>query len=335
MTDDLRTHVAALALFEGVATDGLEPFLSTIEAVAYSVGDVVVRHGDPADHFGLVLTGEAEVTDGPTGRHIGRAGPGSVIGELGLLRGETRNATVTATTPMKMVLGGHDAFSALLAIENARIRLARQASQHVAGSVPSVKASLSDGTTVLIRPILPDYADGFREALDRLSPVSRRLRFFTSGPLPPSLIRYLTDLDYRNHFAWVVVPTGAGPRDGIGSGRFVRLADRPDTAEIALTVADEYQRRGLGRLLLGAIAIAADEADVAMFEGEVLRDNGASLGLFSAVGARRVGGDRTAMRMEVSPERLIAEIDAGVAARLRAVATEVLRFTRIAIAPPE
>lgn len=339
---DVRGRVAELSLFDGVDRAQLERFLGLIEPESYAPGQVVVAEGDPAEHFGLVIDGAAEVTDGPSRRRIGTAGPGSIIGELGLLRGERRNATVTATSRMQMVLGSLDAFAELLAIDEVRTRLLRQATQHAAGSVETVAAELPDGSPIVLRPILPDDAEAFRATLDRLSPTSRRLRFFTAAPLPPSLIRYLTDLDYRNHFAWVAFAdgadddtgTGIDSGTGIGSARFIRIADRLDVAEIAVEVADEHQRHGVGRLLLGAIAIAAQEAGVERFEGDVLRENDASLRLFTSVGATRISSDDSALRMQVRPADLVAGLDPDVASRLRHVAAELIRLARVAIAPP-
>ncbi len=93
-------EVARLPLFAGVPAVRLEAALAHIREVPVRAGDVVIRQGDPADRFYMVEAGSFVVTQGPAPgappvvlRHLGS---NEVFGELGLLRGSPRTASVTA-----------------------------------------------------------------------------------------------------------------------------------------------------------------------------------------------------------------------------------------------
>jgi RimJ/RimL family protein N-acetyltransferase len=80
---------------------------------------------------------------------------------------------------------------------------------------------------------------------------------------------YLFEVDYVDHFVWVVTDGG----DPVADARFVRDQHDPTLAEIAFTVADAYQGRGIGTFLFGALAIAARVGGVEKFSGRMLSDN--------------------------------------------------------------
>lgn len=90
-----------LPLFDGLAPAALEQAARHLNRVRVTPGQVVVRQGDPADRFFHVLDGTFEVaqTKDPGGapRFLRTLGPDDVFGEIGLLRGVPRTATVTAT----------------------------------------------------------------------------------------------------------------------------------------------------------------------------------------------------------------------------------------------
>jgi GNAT superfamily N-acetyltransferase len=72
----------------------------------------------------------------------------------------------------------------------------------------------------------------------------------------------------------------------MGVARYVRLPAEPAVAEAAVTVVDEYQRRGLGTLLLGLLAATARAADITAFRSYVLEDNAPIRRLLAGLGAR-------------------------------------------------
>jgi len=136
--------------------------------------------------------------------------------------------------------------------------------------------SLTDGTLVRLRHLGPDDADELRAGFARLSPESRYRRFFSSLPhLPEPLLRRLTATDGWRHVALVAesLPYDDEPPAPVGVARFIRLDDRPSAAEVAVTVIDELHGRGLGRLLLEAIAVLARERGVTTLTASVLAEN--------------------------------------------------------------
>jgi len=94
--------VARLPLFTGVPSARLEAALARVREVTVSAGQTVVRQGDPADRFYMIESGTFVVTQRstPSGPEtvLRRLGADEVFGELGLLRGSPRSATVTAET---------------------------------------------------------------------------------------------------------------------------------------------------------------------------------------------------------------------------------------------
>jgi MFS family permease len=105
-------HVLQLPLFAGVSNAAIERSLERFVARPVVAGEVVIRQGEPADHFYVIQTGSFVVTrSGPDGvtRELRRLGPDDVFGELGLLHAAPRSATVTAATDgMLLTLEGRD-----------------------------------------------------------------------------------------------------------------------------------------------------------------------------------------------------------------------------------
>lgn len=125
---------------------------------------------------------------------------------------------------------------------------------------------LDDGTRVLIRPIRSDDKRLLQEGIRRLSPESRYLRFLHYlERLTAAELRYLTEIDYRDHFAWVAISLDQPDQIGLGVARYIRDKTLSTQAEAAVAVIDDYQGRGLGRLLLTRLAESARENGVDAF----------------------------------------------------------------------
>lgn len=151
-----------------------------------------------------------------------------------------------------------------------------------------VRTTLRDGTRVRVRPIEPRDRDRLAEGMRRLSPRSRYFRFHTTvDELSEDQLTYLTEVDGHDHVAWIAIDEDHPEVPGIGVARYVRMEDEPGIAEAAITVADEYQGRGAGTLLLGLLARSARENAVRVFRNYVLAENTAMLEVFDRLGGER------------------------------------------------
>ena len=275
--------LAGIELFADVGAEELAALEARLASVAVAPGETLLREGEAGDCFLLIVEGEAAVTRG--GDEVGVVGRGSIVGEQSLLKGHPRNATVTATTTLVALSGGLDEFATLADTPGVRERFGRTAGQRLVASARPVLTSLADGTPVQVRPILPADRPRLEDALDKhFSQESRRKRFFSAGKLSASLITYLVDVDYVDHFAWVVLTEEDGALRGVASTRYIRLHEDPELAEIAFGVTDDYQGRGLGNFLLGALAAAAPVGGVRRFRASVLAENVPMRALLDRVG---------------------------------------------------
>jgi GNAT superfamily N-acetyltransferase len=136
------------------------------------------------------------------------------------------------------------------------------------------QATLRDRTPVRVRAIRPDDKERLRIAFERLSPRSVYHRFFNPiTELTDDALRHLTELDFRDHVGLgLTIGESSGERL-IAVGRFVRVAPGADRAELAVTVADEYQHRGAATLLLRHLVGVARDGGVRELVADVLDDN--------------------------------------------------------------
>jgi GNAT superfamily N-acetyltransferase len=156
-------------------------------------------------------------------------------------------------------------------------------SSQEAGSPGDHSASLRDGSRVLIGRVTPHDAPTLAEGFARLSEESRRLRFLTSKPnLTQAELRYLTEVDGHNHEALGATDPETGR--GVGIARYVRDANNPTRAEAAVTVADDWQRRGLGKLLLERLTDRARAEGITHFTALVASDNAGVKALVQQLG---------------------------------------------------
>jgi ribosomal protein S18 acetylase RimI-like enzyme len=165
--------------------------------------------------------------------------------------------------------------------------------------------ALTDGTTVLVRSVEPGDAEELAARYQLLSETSAYQRFFTVPPrLSPQQVRFFTQVDHRNHEALGAITPETG--HGVGIARFIRSDTDPASAELAIVVADDWQRRGVGFQLLRTLLRRAREEDVTTISAEVLTDNSALLGLlrhFGSVDTVVSGSTTTAtLRLPSNPD---------------------------------
>ena len=150
-----------------------------------------------------------------------------------------------------------------------------------------VQATLKDGRGVIIRGIRPDDKAMIEAAFQRLSPESIFRRFFTrKSTLNEAELKWATEVDFEKTVALVVVLDEGPQRAIIGAGRYIEYdaKDAVRTAEIAFTVLDEFQGKGIGKILMKHLTIIARAKGVARFEALVLFENKGMLRVFSSSG---------------------------------------------------
>jgi CRP/FNR family cyclic AMP-dependent transcriptional regulator len=91
--------LATVDLFQGLSKRELQRVLASAKELEFAVGDTIVKEGDEDGRFYLLLDGAARVTQGR--RTVAQLGPGDYFGEISLIDGEPRSASVVATEPIR------------------------------------------------------------------------------------------------------------------------------------------------------------------------------------------------------------------------------------------
>jgi RimJ/RimL family protein N-acetyltransferase len=137
---------------------------------------------------------------------------------------------------------------------------------------PERKATLRDGTTVLLREARPEDAPLVRLGFDQLSDRSRQFRFLRAVPrLSEDDLSFLAGAD-ANEVIGALDLSGETPIP-VGMARYVRLPAQTELAEVAITVIDSHQGRGLGTLLFGCLAWQAQKTGLKGFVSLVHHGN--------------------------------------------------------------
>ena len=146
--------------------------------------------------------------------------------------------------------------------------------------------ALQDGTTLPVRPIMPEDAERERAFVHGLSDESRYFRFFYQlHELTPAMLARFTQVDYDRELALVVLtPTPKGEQF-IAVARYVANPDH-ESAEFAIVVADEWQNRGVARKLMERLIAAAKTRGFVRLQGTILRANPKMLRFTTALGFR-------------------------------------------------
>jgi ribosomal protein S18 acetylase RimI-like enzyme len=161
---------------------------------------------------------------------------------------------------------------------------------HQAGAAQPIPViRLHDGTDAVIWPLLASDRETVREQYEHLSPESRHHRFLTAMPhlTEPMLDQLVDDVDGVNHVAFVLIALPeSGPEVPAGIGRVIRYPDRPSCADVAITVRDEWQGRGVASALVVALSQARPKG-IRQIVTTVAADNNKALALLRRIGTMR------------------------------------------------
>jgi RimJ/RimL family protein N-acetyltransferase len=142
---------------------------------------------------------------------------------------------------------------------------------------------LADGSEVVIRPLERADRPGIKAALARLSDQSRYLRFATAKPhLSERELDHLVDVDHHSREALVAIDPATG--EGVAVVRYVRLSDESGAAEVAATVIDDWQGKGLGGAMLARLTQRAREEGHRALRASTLAENRRSIAMLRRAG---------------------------------------------------
>jgi CRP-like cAMP-binding protein len=274
-TPDVAAALSRLALFAGCSVPELERIASLLHPAHVTADTVVLREREEGDRFVIIATGEARVSrgDDPDEHQLAVLGPGCFVGEMSLLEGQPRSATVTAVTPLTVYLCSPEEFAILLAtVPGLEEEVARTAAKRRETNQQRAARRLQ------VRVAGPqDNRLGVEDMLDRLSPESRYLRFLTASTAASVVeAETLQQLDGVDRVAVVAEVDG----EVVGLARFNRSDDRVDVAEVSIAVEDQWQGKGIGLNLLGALGEAAKAQGIRTFHVTILPENPRSTRLF-------------------------------------------------------
>lgn len=140
---------------------------------------------------------------------------------------------------------------------------------------PKYEMPIKDGVILTLSPILKTDKELFEEGIEELSLESRFSRFGQGvSSLSEQELDYLTDVDQRSHVAW----GAAIDEEAAGVGRYIVQHDGT-TAEVAVTVLDAMQRRGVGSALFAALVAVARADGIHELAFETRADNEAVMTL--------------------------------------------------------
>jgi RimJ/RimL family protein N-acetyltransferase len=185
----------------------------------------------------------------------------------------------------------------------------------------ALEAVLKDGTRVHLRPIRPSDKESLQRGLEQMSPESRYRRFFAPvNQLTDKQLRYFTEVDQKDHVAWVASLPDRPDDPLVAVARYIRLEDDPEAAEAAVTVIDAEQGKGLGRLMLRVLAESAIKRGIKRFTLSVLSENAKMMALMHEAGAISDGVQDGVHEMHVVLPDSLEKLDGTAAPRILRVA---------------
>lgn len=154
--------------------------------------------------------------------------------------------------------------------------------------------TLKNGASVLIREVTPDDRHLLEIGLEHLSARAKYFRFLGAHKeLSQRELDKFTATNSPDHVAVGAVLNGTAETKPIGIARYIRLPEQPHVAEIAITIADNYQRMGLGSHLLRVLAKFAKRNGISEFNALVHIENIAMLGMLGRIDGAKISRSGT------------------------------------------
>jgi len=136
------------------------------------------------------------------------------------------------------------------------------------------RETLPDGQLLHLRAIRPGDRERLCEEFLKLSKASVRDRFFSVKlELTSKELTYFTEVDFNHHVALVAEIESGETLEPAAVGRLVRKSEQPDRAEIAITVTDAMQGKGIGKIMLHNLIDCARQLGVRHMDASVMAGN--------------------------------------------------------------
>ena len=160
---------------------------------------------------------------------------------------------------------------------------------------------LIDGTTIGIGFVGPEDEQRLLSGFRKLSQLTKLYRFNCSKKdLSKKEKDYLLNIDNFNHLAIGAVDLDKSYDVGIGLARYIREKEDPTRAEVAITVIDEYQNKGIGTYLFKELFIYANKNGVRTLTSYVLKENVKMIKILDKIGFKVKEDCGNQFRIEVN-----------------------------------
>ncbi|CAJ1497219.1 GNAT family N-acetyltransferase [[Mycobacterium] burgundiense] len=319
------SHLSGLSVFADCFGADLYGLAASLEPLHLDPGEVLMEQGDTSHFFAILADGSVAIRheDG-NGAAVEMVVPaGEIVGEIAMLKNQPRVASVVATTEVTGWRGGDDAFAELIQLPGVLRNLVRTARQRLAAFLTPIPVRMRDGSEMQLRPALPGDKEMASHGHVQFSAETLYRRFMSFREPNQQLMSYLFEVDYVDHFVWVIT---AEDDEVVADARFVRDESKGTTAEVAFIVADAYQGRGVGSFLMKAVAIAAEVAGVEQFTARVLSENLSMRRILDGYGAHWEREDLgVVMTVLPVPERRRIKLPKDLADRIAGLARQAIK----------
>ncbi len=164
-----------------------------------------------------------------------------------------------------------------------------------------------EGSRFRVRPIHPSDKELLQKGFSELSEKSKYLRLFEiNNKLSDVQLHYFTEADGIQHVAWGILDETEEKQVPVGIGRFVKFKEEQDVAEVAITIVDSHQGKGLGRLLFATLNYIAGQIGLKKLRYYLLSENRYALNALKKfnISNQEHEGPLTTLDIEVIPNHL-------------------------------
>ena len=160
--------------------------------------------------------------------------------------------------------------------------------------------TLSDDTKLYVRLLKKSDKEALQDGFYKLSDKTKRFRFLsTPQKLSNKELQYLTNIDNKSHLAVCAYIKKGDKEIGVGVARYIRLLKDASKAEIAITIVDEYQQLGIGKVLITEIIKHAKKNNITTFEANAFYFNNTILSIINNYPYKITSTEEGVLKIEI------------------------------------